>query len=317
MKKITTEEFIERAIKVHNGKYNYSKTEYKTAKDKVCIICPVHGEFWQAPTNHLNGSGCMKCANDKKAELQLDTLENFIKKAKSIHGEKYDYSLAKYQKSSVEIAIICNKHGVFYQTPNKHLNGQGCPLCAKDKYKKILHGVGIFDGFSKRKSKFFSEWSWMITRCYSEWFAKKQPNYSLCSVCKDWLLYSNFEKWFEEHYVEGWELDKDILVKKNTIYSPDTCCFVPKEINNLFVNCNKKNRKYPIGVSKNNSKYLAYLCRNGKQELVGCYSTKEDAFNAYKIEKEKHIQQIANKWKDKLEPRVYEALCNYKVEITD
>lgn len=317
MKKLTKEEFVRRATEVHNGKYDYSKVEYKTAKDEICIICPIHGEFWQTAGRHLYSAGCKKCYNDKRSFMQLGNLEDFIKKAQKIHGNKYDYSLSKYEKSNIKIAIVCRKHGVFYQTPNKHLTGRGCPICAKDKYKKKLYGVGVFDGISKRKSKFYSEWSWMITRCYSEWFSKKQPNYSLCSVCEDWLLYSNFEKWFDSHYVDGWQLDKDILIKGNKVYSPSTCCFVPREINNLFVNCNKNNRKLPIGVSSNGSKFLAYINRNGKQELIGCYDTKEDAFSSYKIEKEKHIKAIADKWKKQLDPNVYNALYNYKVEITD
>lgn len=125
-KKLTTEEFIAKARAVHGDKYDYSKTVYKNAKDKVVIICPIHGEFPQTPDNHLHGQGCSKCAGTAR----LDT-KTFIAKAKEIHGDKYDYSKVVYKNNSTKVIIICPEHGEFEQQPNNHLMGERCPDCAK------------------------------------------------------------------------------------------------------------------------------------------------------------------------------------------
>ena len=123
----TTDEFIERARKIHSNKYDYSKVEYINSKTKVCIICPEHGEFWQTPDKHLYGRGCPICGNDK----QKSNTEEFIRKANKIHSNKYDYSKVEYINSQTKVCIICPKHGEFWQKPNGHLNGQGCPSCNK------------------------------------------------------------------------------------------------------------------------------------------------------------------------------------------
>ena len=130
MKKLTFEEIIKRAREVHSDKYDYSKTEYTKAKEKVCIICPKHGVFFQNIYNHLNGHGCPKCAKEKKSNLNTLTTEIFIKKVKIIHNNKYDYSKVEYKNSQTKVCIICPQHGEFWQTPSMHLCGQGCPTCA-------------------------------------------------------------------------------------------------------------------------------------------------------------------------------------------
>lgn len=129
--KLTTplNSFVERAKEVHGNKYDYSKVEYKNNRTKVCIVCPEHGEFWQIPDNHLKGHGCGKCALNGI----LLTVEEFIEKAKKIHGEKYDYSKVKYVNSKTKVCIICSKHGEFWQTPTNHLSGHNCPICKESK----------------------------------------------------------------------------------------------------------------------------------------------------------------------------------------
>ena len=135
-KKSTTEEFIEKANdKQGYGTYDYSKVEYINAKTEVVIICPKHGEFLQTPTNHLNGDGCPKCAIEKCADERRLTTEEFIEKANQVQGIGiYDYSKVQYVDAHTEVIIICPKHGEFKQTPNNHLNCQGCPKC-KNNYK--------------------------------------------------------------------------------------------------------------------------------------------------------------------------------------
>ena len=123
--KLTTEEFIKRAREVHGDKYDYSKTNYKGLREKVCIICPKHGEFWQLACSHIDGHGCIKCNNGSKPMSQDD----FIKKAKEIHGDKYDYSKVDYVNSRSKVCIICPKHGEFWQKAMTHLEGRGCKKC--------------------------------------------------------------------------------------------------------------------------------------------------------------------------------------------
>ena len=122
------QEFIEKAKKIHGDRYDYSKVEYVNAHTKVCIICPKHGEFWQAPRHHLNGSGCPYCVGKKRL-----TTEEFIRRAKEVHGDRYDYSKVEYVNTRRKVCIICPKHGEFWQIPLHHLKGSGCPNCVGKK----------------------------------------------------------------------------------------------------------------------------------------------------------------------------------------
>ena len=130
----TTDEFVAQARIVHGDKYNYDKTEYVNKRTKVCITCPKHGDFWQNAQSHLNGCGCKECM---KESFRI-TYENFIERAKEIHGDRYDYSLItkeNFNGASSFVDIICPSHGVFRQKAINHLNGNGCPQCAYD----LLH----------------------------------------------------------------------------------------------------------------------------------------------------------------------------------
>lgn len=129
----TTAQFIKEAKAIHGDKYDYSKTNYIDSYTKICIVCPEHGEFWQTPHNHLNGSGCNICANDSRSEKRNIGLGEFIDRAKRVHGNKYDYSKVEYIDSSTKVCIICPIHGEFWQIPTKHLNGQSCPMCYNDR----------------------------------------------------------------------------------------------------------------------------------------------------------------------------------------
>lgn len=121
----TTIVFIKKSVQIHGLKYDYSQSVYQKSACKIKIICPVHGPFFQIANNHLRGQGCQKCSGNFK----LNSVE-FIKKAKEIHSNKYDYSKIIYLNNKIKVDIICLKHGVFTQKPNQHLAGQGCPKCA-------------------------------------------------------------------------------------------------------------------------------------------------------------------------------------------
>lgn len=148
-KKLTTEDFITRARKIHGNRYDYSKVDYKNLKEKVCIICSEHGEFWQAPKDHLDGCGCKKCnLSEMAAALPEQRKEIFLRRSREIHGDKYDYSKADYKSSKEKVCIICPEHGEFWQIAHDHMNGCKCPQCAKKslgeaKIKETLTDMGI------------------------------------------------------------------------------------------------------------------------------------------------------------------------------
>lgn len=169
----------------------------------------------------------------------------------------------------------------------------------------------------------YATWMNMLARCYNEHYIAETPTYKNCNVCDEWKLYSNFEKWFNDPsngYMEGYCLDKDIIVKGNKTYSPETCCFVPNEINALFIKHDSKRGKYPIGVSLHNKKYCARINVFKKGSVwLGVFETPELAFSAYKKAKEDYIKSMALEYysQGKITERVYNALMKYEVEITD
>lgn len=144
MKRLTREEFIKKAKAIHRDFYDYSLVVYVNSYTKVKIICPIHGIFEQIPNGHLERKGCLYCSNNFKSNT-----EEFIKKAKAIHGDKYDYSEVDYQSNKVKVKIICQKCGhIFWQIPNSHLLGKGCPYCKGQnknteifiQESKLIHG---------------------------------------------------------------------------------------------------------------------------------------------------------------------------------
>jgi hypothetical protein len=123
-------EFISKAQEVHGHVYDYSKVIYNKASEKVTIVCRVHGDFQQTPNGHLDGKGCRKCSTERNAKQQTCSTETFIEKAKQVHGDRYDYSKVIYKKASEKVVIVCPVHGDLEQTPNGHLRGGGCQMCA-------------------------------------------------------------------------------------------------------------------------------------------------------------------------------------------
>ena len=170
-------------------------------------------------------------------------------------------------------------------------------------------------------------WCNMLKRCYSAKFQEKYPTYIGCRVCDDWLYYPNFKNWYDENYYEinnkKSELDKDVLIKGNKIYSPDTCVFVPQFINKLFTKSQKRRGELPIGVSyyKASKKYRASLSvfKNEKKTFkhLGYFDTVNEAFEVYRRAKEDNIKEIADNYKDKIPAKLYEAMYSYRVEIDD
>lgn len=166
--------------------------------------------------------------------------------------------------------------------------------------------------------KEYRRWESMLSRVYG----RPTNTYLGCEVCLKFQKYKDFKDWCGKQIgfdQDGWHLDKDILFKGNKVYSPETCCFVPSEINTLFVKQQNIRGKYPLGVSyeKRTKRFQANISIFGKNKGLGTYGTPEEAFYVYKIAKEAYIKEVAELYKDQIDNRVYEALMNYEVDIND
>ena len=134
--------FIEKAHKIHGDKYDYSKVNYINAFNKICIICPEHGEFWQTAHSHLEGYGCKKCAEKERSQKYLLQQEEIIRRCKQVHGDKYDYSKVEYKGHKYKICIICPEHGEFWQSVLAHVTlKHGCPKCRQSKLELLIQNI--------------------------------------------------------------------------------------------------------------------------------------------------------------------------------
>ena len=138
-RKLTQEEFLERAKERHGDRYDYSLVEYRGKDSIITIICPKHGPFQQKAGDHTQGCGCKLCGYDKLSEEKVHSQEQFLASAKRVHGDRYDLSEAVYCGNKKLITIICQKHGPFRMTPSNFLNGQNCPKCKIEKRRKNIY----------------------------------------------------------------------------------------------------------------------------------------------------------------------------------
>lgn len=149
--KYTTETFIEKAKQIHGDFYDYTNAVYMRNNIRTEIICPVHGSFEQTPSGHLAGYGCLQCGRIKANTNSTKTTEQYVNEARQVHGELYDYTATAYVHSTEKLEIICKVHGRFMQSANNHLQGHGCPACAKVNFqskpefeiKEFIESLGI------------------------------------------------------------------------------------------------------------------------------------------------------------------------------
>ena len=184
------------------------------------------------------------------------------------------------------------------------------------------HGVGKYDWVSHKVA--YQTWVDVLKRVYVE--KKSRTSYLNVSVCDDWHNFQNFAEWFykqefsetKDENGKRYDLDKDILVKDNKIYSPNTCCFVPNEINCLFIRNKRFRGNLPIGVTKSGRRFAARLSKGfDNRVFLGSFKTETEAFLSYKNAKEMYLKELAEKWIGKIDDKVYEALMNYEVDIDD
>ena len=228
----------------------------------------------------------------------------------------------KFLKSGYETIVY--KHNFYAGRVRDKFSGMN-----KD-YRYGYIGNGNYKDENGNKSKSYSYWAHMIRRSCDLNFKSDSRNlaYADVSVCDEWLNFENFDKWFNENYYEcpfgGFMcLDKDILVKHNKVYSPETCCFVPNNINVLFLKQKyHKDKGIPFGskLGKNADGSIKYIVRTTeyrKEKNIGTYKTKEEAFFAYKQEKERYIKEVAELYKPYIPKNVYDAMMKYEVEEND
>jgi hypothetical protein len=167
--------------------------------------------------------------------------------------------------------------------------------------------------FNRKAVKSYNVWNSMLQRCYDKEFQKKQSTYINCYVDENWKNFQNFAKWFEDNYIEGFQLDKDLLIKNNKKYGPNTCCFIPQELNHAIIKNNNKKSNYPTGVRKDKNKFSAQISMYGKNIYLGMFNTIEEASIVYNKAKIKYINTIIEKYKNKLPQQIYNKLINYNL----
>ena len=198
----------------------------------------------------------------------------------------------------------------------------------KDPHSPSVCGVGILGvkyppSINGRNTKEYDLWYSMLRRCYSDTLKKRYPTYEDCEVSENFKSYEYFYEWCQKQIgfsTDGFELDKDLLLKGNKFYSENTCIFIPSEINSLLTKSTASRGEHLIGVyfNKKSKAFVAMVSRNkGQPEYLGLFKTEIEAFNAYKEAKESFVKEQAEKWKDKIDSRAYNALLNYQVVIID
>ena len=314
-RRLTQEEFIKRAKELHGDKYDYSKVEYTNSITKVCIICKrCGGEFFQTPDKHIYSKhGCKKCECKERDDKRRITLDRFIQLANKVHNNKYDYSKVSYVNIQTNVCIICPIHGEFWQTPGSHVNQkQGCPKCAILKKRSIRFGVSIPDNMLRNQNDFYicQRWNAILQRCYKPFGKTIKKIYNGCEVCEEWRYFPKFKEWFNLNYIKGWEIDKDVLFKGNKLYSPETCCFLPKEVNSFFtIKRRRKKGNLPLGVFKQDKRFFVV---NKDKRIF--FNSEKEAYDFYVKTKNKHAIELAEKYKGIIDDRVYNILINFDVQ---
>lgn len=299
----------------------------------------------------LNNEGCvMKCIEYNKSN---DIIVEFQDKGNAqVHTTWSEFNKGNVKNPKKKVGMIgISKHGYpmeivdYIDCTNIYVRFIGGTTITHTNFRDFkegnvknwdaptVYGHGIIGNMRNRMkfsdTKEYSTWCGMLERCYNEENFKKRPTYEPCEVCKEWMYFENFYDWIHsQDNCEQWlsldrsAIDKDIIIKHNKIYSPDTCCLVPLAINLLFIRQESARGGLPIGVHYHNEAkgYAAQITdKNNKVKYSGIFATPELAFQHYKKEKEKKIKIIAQEEfkKGNITKKCYDAMMTYEVEITD
>lgn len=242
--------------------------------------------------------------------------DNYYKNMYPLNNDQYQ-ALKRYFKRTgddSEEIIVKIMNDIQYKPDNWSARCLEPVMCGRGYYGR--GGVNC-------TSKVYLRWHDMMNRCYNEKFLERNPQYRECTVCEEWWNFSNFEKWYNDNWyvidTERMDLDKDILFKGNNEYSPATCCIVPHGINTLFLTSKNSRGNLPIGIyfDRDKNKYRACMSYYGAQIKIGTFDTAEEAFNRYKEYKEDFIKDVAKQYRGMIPDKVYYAMLNWKIEITD
>ncbi len=215
MKKLTIIEFIEKARKIHDNKYDYSKVNYINGRNVVKILCKRHGLFQQTPSNHLAGQNCPVCMNKGKSNV-----DRFINSAKQVHGERYDYSIIKYLNNKTKINIICKEHGIFEQIPTRHLCGDGCSKCNGGVISNYIEFINKANNihnniYDYSKVNYINSQTKVKIICSEHGVFEMKPNNHLlgqcCPQCKN--------KSFGEKYINNWLINHSIKFERQKSFN--------------------------------------------------------------------------------------------------
>ena len=194
--------------------------------------------------------------------------------------------------------------------------------------EKLVHGVGVYEKgeYTSRvggmRTKEYELWKSMLQRCYSQRFQVRCSTYIGCTISEEFKYFQKFAEWCQSQAgfgVKGYSLDKDLIYKGNKQYNRDSCAFVPSEVNTLILQRNSSRGEWPIGVylDKNSGRFRAKCSLGKTPQHIGYFSTPEEAFLCYKTAKEAYIKVVAEKYKDSIDPRVYQALMEWEIHIYD
>ena len=225
--------------------------------------------------------------------IEFHSATNVIIRHNDEHGHVAKVSSCQVRNGVIRNPFYPTLYGVAYMGVGKHK--------AKIKGKNVQH---------------YSVWTGAVCRCYCPVRLAKTPSYNGCTLSKEFLCYQNFAEWYTSHesYGLGYDLDKDLLVKGNKIYSAETCTMLPKELNLAIKVKFSKNSDLPIGVLRNKvGGYIAALKKGLKGYHLGTFKTPEEASAAYVKAKEAYVKELALEYKDQIEPRAFEALMNWTV----
>jgi hypothetical protein len=258
-----------------------------------------------------NQERLQECKQKYEGQVKLNKFGTPMKLLEYINSDNVIVEFQDEYKAKVKVQYGSFKNGKTRNPYDKEVLGIAC-----------IGETKCGDGNGKHK-KSYRHWFNMLNRCYGD-ESKLNRKYKRCTVCKEWLCYANFEKWFDENYYEcpiGGKmcLDKDILIKGNKTYSPNTCCFVPNRINVMFTKRDNKRGSSVIGSTFYEGRYYVRVSDGTTKGSIklGSYDNEDEAFEVYKQAKEKLIQSVAEEYKQYIPSNVYKALHSYRVERDD
>ena len=232
---------------------------------------------------------------------------------KHITNQGYEIEIIAYRKA-IDIDVLFDNGYIKKNVTYADFKRKGIEY----PYHPRVYGVGFLgEGLYECRvdgkiTKCYDVWHSFLKRSYWKGYHASDKSYKNVTVCQEWHNFQNFAEWFYKNYnpeyMNGWHLDKDILCKECKIYSPETCCFVPQEINIVILSYYTKNGVLPQGVRYKYSKFESNITINKVNKYLGIFNTSEEAFEVYKQAKEAYIKELAKKWKDKIDSKVYDAL---------